>query len=204
MTKDGLRYDKMVERALRGVVREAISFAIADGLPGGHHFYITFKTGAPGVAIAEQLRAKYPDEMTIVIEHQFWELTVTPDEFAVTLSFNSRPERLTIPFAAITAFADPSVKFGLQFQETPSESPPHPGAHPAAQPGGEQLVRLAETTAAETSRSRKERASPKLAEEKPEGKPSGPSAGPGPGPSPGKGGAKKPGEVVTLDTFRKK
>jgi len=136
MTKDGLRYDKMVERALRGVVREAISFAIADGLPGGHHFYITFKTGAPGVAIAEQLRAKYPDEMTIVIEHQFWELTVTPDEFAVTLSFNSRPERLTIPFAAITAFADPSVKFGLQFQETPSESPPHPGAHPAAQPGG--------------------------------------------------------------------
>ncbi len=158
--------------------------------------------------IAEQLRAKYPDEMTIVIEHQFWELTVTPDEFAVTLSFNSRPERLTIPFAAITAFADPSVKFGLQFQETPSEGPPHPGphpgAHPAAQPGGEQLLRLAETTAAETSRSRKERASPKLVEEKPEGKPSGPSAGPGPGPSPGKGGAKKPGEVVTLDTFRKK
>ncbi len=208
MTKDGLRYDKMVERALRGVVREAISSAVTDGLPGGHHFYITFKTAAPGVVIAEQLRAKYPDEMTIVIEHQFWELTVTPDEFAVTLSFNSRPERLTIPFAAITAFADPSVKFGLQFQETPSEASPHPGAHPAphpaAQPGGEQLLRLAETTAAETSRSRKERASPKLVEEKPEGKPSGPSAGPGPGPSPGKGGAKKPGEVVTLDTFRKK
>jgi hypothetical protein len=189
----------MVERALRGVVREAISFAIADGLPGGHHFYITFKTAASGVVIAEQLRAKYPDEMTIVIEHQFWELTVTPDEFAVTLSFNNRPERLTVPFAAITAFADPSVKFGLQFQETPSEASPHPAPQPGAQPGGEQPLRLAETPAAETSRSRKERTSPKLVEEKPEGKPGGPSAGPGPGK-----GAKKPGEVVTLDAFRKK
>src|SRR5882757_5113273 len=140
MTKDGLRYDKMVERALRGVVREAISFAIADGLPGGHHFYITFKTAASGVVIAEQLRAKYPDEMTIVIEHQFWELTVTPDEFAVTLSFNNRPERLTIPFAAVTAFADPSVKFGLQFQETsPGESSPQAGPQ-----AGEPPLRLAE------------------------------------------------------------
>jgi uncharacterized protein len=188
MTKDGLRYDKMVERALRGVVREAISAAVADGLPGAHHFYITFKTGAPGVAIGEQLRSKYPDEMTIVIEHQFWELTVTPDEFAVTLSFNNRPERLTIPFAAITAFADPSVKFGLQFQETPSEAAPQAGP----QPGGEPPLRLAETPdAEEVPRPRKERAGPKLVADKPEGdgKP---------------GGAKKPGEVVTLDTFRKK
>jgi uncharacterized protein len=196
MTKDGLRYDKMVERALRGVVREAISAAVADGLPGAHHFYITFKTGAPGVAIGEQLRSKYPDEMTIVIEHQFWELTVTPDEFAVTLSFNNRPERLTIPFAAITAFADPSVKFGLQFQETPSEAAPQAGPQAGQQPGGEQLLRLAETPdPAETPRPRKERAGPKLVADKPEGdgKPGG-----------GKGDAKKPGEVVTLDTFRKK
>jgi hypothetical protein len=189
MTKDGLRYDKMVERALRGVVREAIASAVADGLPGAHHFYITFKTGAPGVVVAEQLRSKYPDEMTIVIEHQFWELTVTPDAFAVTLSFNNRPERLTIPFAAITAFADPSVKFGLQFQETPSEASPQLGA-PA---GGEPALRLAEASdAAESPRGRKERPAPKLVTEKPEGE--------------GKqeGGAKKPGEVVTLDTFRKK
>src|SRR5437016_11323925 len=120
MTKDGLSYDKLADRALRGVVREAISFAITDGLPGGHHFYITFKTAAPGVEIGEQLRAKYPDEMIIVIEHQFWDLTVSQETFGVTLSFNGRQERLTIPFGAVTAFADPSVKFGLQFQETPS------------------------------------------------------------------------------------
>jgi uncharacterized protein len=194
MSKDGLRYDRMVERALRGVVREAISLAIADGLPGGHHFYITFKTAAPGVEISDHLRAKYPDEMTIVIEHQFWELAVTEEAFAVTLSFSNRPERLTIPFAAITAFADPSVKFGLQFQETP----PSESAAAAGPPsGGEQLLRLAETPpSAETARPRKEGASPKLVEAKPttdEAKP-----------TPGKTGAKKPGEVVTLDTFRKK
>jgi uncharacterized protein len=193
MTKDGLRYDKMVERALRGVVREAISFAIADGLPGGHHFYITCKTTAAGVEIGDQLRARYPDEMTIVIEHQFWELTVTQEAFAVTLSFSNRPERLTIPFAAITAFADPSVKFGLQFQATP---PSETGAETGS-PSGEQLLRLAESPqSADAARARKEGASPKLVEAKPatdEAKA-----------TPGKTGAKKPGEVVTLDTFRKK
>jgi uncharacterized protein len=194
MTKDGLRYDKMVERALRGVVREAISLAIADGLPGGHHFYIAFKTAAAGVELAEQLRARYPDEMTIVIEHQFWELAVTQEAFAVTLSFNNRPERLTIPFAAITAFADPSVKFNLQFQQAPPSESPAQAGPPSA---GEQLLRLTDPAAsADTPRARKESGSPKLVEAKPpadEAKP-----------APGKAGAKKPGEVVTLDTFRKK
>jgi hypothetical protein len=204
MTKDGLRYDRMVERALRGVVREAISFAVADGLPGAHHFYITFKTAAPGVDIGDMLRTRYPDEMTIVIEHQFWELTVSDEAFAVTLSFNNRPERLTIPFAAITAFADPSVKFGLQFQETPSEAPPQAGPQPdpqsGPQSGREQMLRLAEAPgSAEAPRPRKERASPKLVEDKATGE-SKPDRGQGGG----KGGAKKPGEVVTLDTFRKK
>jgi hypothetical protein len=208
MTKDGLRYDRMVERALRGVVREAISFAVADGLPGAHHFYITFKTAAPGVDIGDILRARYPDEMTIVIEHQFWELTVTDEAFAVTLSFNNRPERLTIPFAAITAFADPSVKFGLQFQETSSEAPPQSSPQPGSKSGpksgpksgGEQMLRLAEAPgSAETPRSRKERASPKLVEDKATGE-----SKPDHGQGGDKGGAKKPGEVVTLDTFRKK
>jgi hypothetical protein len=92
--------------------------AAETGLLAGHHFYITFRTNAPGVGMSDHLRAKYPEEMTIVIEHQFWDLTVTDESFAVTLSFNNRPERLTIPFTAIGAFADPSVKFGLQFQET--------------------------------------------------------------------------------------
>jgi hypothetical protein len=122
----------MVETALRGVVREALSRAAKHGLPGAHHFYITFRTTAPGVALPDYLHAKYPAEMTVVLEHQFWDLEVGADSMSVTLSFQNRPERLTIPLAAITAFADPSVKFGLQFQdsaaepgaEAPAEAPP--------------------------------------------------------------------------------
>jgi len=116
VTKDMLRYDKMVETALRGVVREAITHAAASGLPGTHHFYVTFKTHFPGLKIPDSLVEQYPDEMTIVLEHQYWDLEVVDDRFSVTLSFANRPERLNIPFEAITAFTDPSVKFGLQFQ----------------------------------------------------------------------------------------
>ena len=114
--KDLLRYDKMVEAALRGVVREALARTAAKGLPGAHHFYITFRTGAAGVVLPEFLTAQYPEEMTVVLEHQFWDLQVEEAHFSVSLSFHNRPERLTIPFGAITAFADPAVKFGLQFQ----------------------------------------------------------------------------------------
>ena len=114
--KDLFRYDKMVERALRGVVREALARTAASGLPGTHHFYITFQTKHPGTTIPESLSSQYPEEMTIVLEHQFWDLEVEEDHFAVTLSFQSRPERLIVPFEAITAFTDPSCKFGLQFQ----------------------------------------------------------------------------------------
>jgi len=190
MTKDGLRYDRMVEAALRGVVREALAEAAEKGLVGGHHFYITFKTNAAGVDISDHLRAKYPEEMTIVIEHQFWDLTVTDECFAVTLSFNNRPERLTVPFAAIGAFADPSVKFGLQFQEAML------GETPAAGAG----LRLAKTPpATEAPKGGKEKSSPQLVEENPAGAPPGDKK-----PAAGKATAKKPGEVVTLDTFRKK
>jgi hypothetical protein len=108
----------MVEAALRGVVREALARAAANGLPGAHHFYITFRTHFPGLGLADDLARQYPEEMTIVLEHQFWELEVGEQSFSVTLSFQNRPERLTIPFDAITAFADPAVKFGLQFQPT--------------------------------------------------------------------------------------
>ena len=130
--KDLFRYDKMVERALRGVVREALARTSASGLPGTHHFYITFQTKHPGTKIPDSLSSQYPDEMTIVLEHQFWDLEVEEDRFSVTLSFQSRPERLTVPFEAITAFTDPSVKFGLQFQAnegsgaTTPESTPKP------------------------------------------------------------------------------
>jgi hypothetical protein len=114
--KDLFRYDKMVERALRGVVREALARAAASGLPGTHHFYVTFQTRHPGTKIPDSLSSQYPEDMTIVLEHQFWDLVVDEDHFEVTLSFQSRPERLSIPFEAITAFTDPSCKFGLQFQ----------------------------------------------------------------------------------------
>ena len=113
----------MVEAALRGVVREVLARAAASGLPGAHHFYITFRTAHPGTQLPDDLRTQYPDEMSVVLEHQFWDLEVEEERFSVTLSFKNRPERLTIPFGALTAFADPSVKFGLQFQ-TGAEADP--------------------------------------------------------------------------------
>ena len=116
MSEDTLRYDKMVEDALRGVVREALMVIARDGLFGDHHFYITFRTHFPGVAMADHILARHPDEMTIVLQHQFWGLDVGDSSFRVTLSFSGKSETLVIPFAAITGFADPSAKFGLQFQ----------------------------------------------------------------------------------------
>lgn len=121
MGEEGFRYDAMVESALRGVVRRALSYAAERGLPGDHHFYISFRTTHPGVDIPAALRARYPGEMTIVLQHQFWGLDVGEEAFGVTLSFSDVPERLTIPFAAISAFADPSVRFGLQFDAGQSQ-----------------------------------------------------------------------------------
>ena len=116
MSQDVLRYDRLIEEALRSVAREVLIETAARGLPGNHHFYITFKTGHDGVDIPARARAQHPEEMTIVLQHQFWNLAVEDDHFRVTLSFNKREEELTIPFAAVTTFADPSVQFGLQFQ----------------------------------------------------------------------------------------
>jgi hypothetical protein len=113
----------MVEEALRGVVRKALSEAAEHGLPGAHHFYITFETDHPHVAIADHLKSRYPEEMTIVLQHQFWGLEVEESRFSVTLSFNDRHERLTVPFEAVTAFADPAVKFGLRFERQEDGSP---------------------------------------------------------------------------------
>ncbi len=121
MAESWLRYDRMVEQALRGVVRKALSEAGQRGLPGDHHFYITFHTDRPGVGIADWLHQQYPQEMTIILQHQFWDLVVEEERFAITLSFGGRHERLTIPFSALSAFADPSVKFGLQFEANEDE-----------------------------------------------------------------------------------
>jgi uncharacterized protein len=173
--KDLLRYDHMVENAMRGVVREALARAAANGLPGAHHFYITFKTHAPGVKLAPHLVSKYPDEMTIVMEHQFWDLEVNDGEFGVTLSFSNRPEHIVIPFAAITTFADPSVKFGLQFQPPPATEAAAPAAKIAAAPA--LAVKAAERVA---------KPGPRMVEK------------------PAEKHTAKPAEIVALDSFRKK
>ena len=115
MAKDLMEYGQMVEDSLRAVVRTVLTRTSVDGLLGNHHFYIGFNTKFPGVDIPDQLEAKYPDEMTIVIQHKFWGLEVHQDFFEITLSFNELGQRLVIPFAALTSFMDPSVQFGLQF-----------------------------------------------------------------------------------------
>jgi len=124
----------MVEAALRGVVREALARAASSGLPGAHHFYITFRTGFPGAALPDSLVKQFPEDMTIVLEHQFWDLEVEETKFAVTLSFKGKPERLIVPFGAITGFADPSVKFALQFQADAMELPFAPAEAARAEP----------------------------------------------------------------------
>jgi hypothetical protein len=116
MSKDLMRYDVIVEEALRSVVRRALETVAEDGLPGNHHFYITFRTDFPGVDIPGFLKERYPEEMTIVLQFQFYGLEVDERQFGVTLKFNNTPERLTIPLNAVTVFADPSVNFALQFQ----------------------------------------------------------------------------------------
>lgn len=131
-------YDEMVQNALRGVVRAILTEVLASGLPGQHHFYIAFRTRAPGVLIPEHLKKRYPDEMTIVLQHRFWGLEVHDDHFVIGLSFNHKPEKLIIPYKAITGIVDPSVQFALQFQEegasdepAVAEAPPPEPANPA-------------------------------------------------------------------------
>lgn len=121
-------YDEIVQEALRAVVGRVLGEVEAAGgsLPGHHHFYITFKTTAPGVQIPTQLKERFPDEMTIVLQNKFWDLAVAEDSFTVGLSFNQIPTKLVIPFAAITAFVDPAVDFGLQFQATVGDLAPEP------------------------------------------------------------------------------
>ena len=121
-------YDEIVQEALRAVVGRVLGqVKDANGvLPGSHHFYITFKTNAPGVDIPADLKARFPDEMTIVLQNKFWDLEVTDEGFAVGLSFNQRSSHLVVPFSAITAFVDPAVDFGLQFQATEVEDYPTP------------------------------------------------------------------------------
>lgn len=118
MLEDHLHYPVLIDQAMRGVVRDVLRRVQISGLPSDHHFYISYSTLHSGIKISERLREKYPKEMTIVLQHQFWDFKVEDHQFHVTLSFGGVPEKLTVPFAALTAFADPSVKFGLQFQQS--------------------------------------------------------------------------------------
>ena len=128
-----MRYDLMTQEAMRGVVRAALNRAAGpEGLPGEHHFYITFKTQAAGVSGPPEILAKYPDEMTIVLQHQYEELTPGESGFSVTLRFGGAPKRLAIPYAAILRFYDPSVQFMLQFEAQDEPAPPAQPPEPAA------------------------------------------------------------------------
>src|SRR3954466_8819663 len=131
MATDHIRYDVLARDALRGVLRRVLSDAAEHGLPGEHHFFITFLSTAEGVKLSPRLLAQYPEEMTVILPHQFWDLVVTEDRFEVGLSFGGIPERLVVPFNSIKSFFDPSVQFGLQFDPSEALSEAAPSNLPA-------------------------------------------------------------------------
>jgi len=154
MAEDLMRYDLLAQEALRGVVRASLRKIVKTGLPGDHHFYIAFDTRYPSVRLSERLDKKYPREMTIVLQHQYWNLQVREDEFEVELSFDNIPEKLVVPFNAIKGFLDPHVQFGLQFETVKVEAPakePEALAKPAVL---EPAVTAAEPAAAEADTGR--------------------------------------------------
>jgi uncharacterized protein len=126
MATDHIRYDVLARDALRGVLRRVLTDAAEHGLPGDHHFFITFLSHAEGVKLSPRLLAQYPEEMTVILQHQFWDLVVTEERFEVGLSFGGIPERLVVPFNAIKSFFDPSVQFGLQFEASDGAAPAAP------------------------------------------------------------------------------
>jgi uncharacterized protein len=174
MATDHIRYDVLARDALRGVLRRVLTDAAAHGLPGEHHFFITFLSNAEGVKLSPRLLAQYPEEMTIILQHQFWDLVVTEDRFEVGLSFGGIPERLAVPFSAIKSFFDPSVQFGLQFEPSEAAADAAPATNLPAAPAASAVAA-----------------------------PAAPPAGESPE-DPPKPGAGSGAEVVRLDRFRKK
>jgi len=205
---DLIRYDLLAQDALRGVVKKVLSDVAKSGLPGEHHFFVAFDTNAEGVKLSSRLKAKYPEEMTIVLQHQFWDLLVGERSFEIGLSFNGIPEKLVVPFDAIKGFFDPSVQFGLQF-ETITEAQAMPAAaaneaeaskaaeagagdrRPAPRGAASEPEETPKSTSVPTTRSKKKAGSAPLEKtaEKPTKAASDKSAG---------------AEVVSLDKFRKK
>jgi hypothetical protein len=207
MADDLIRYDLLVQDALRGVVRKVLTDAARDGLMGDHHFYVSFRTEAPGVRMSQALREKYPQDMTIVLQHQFWDLSVNEHTFEVGLSFSGVPERLLVPFDALSGFFDPSVQFGLKFDlteagEVPEEANAAPaktgprgaGSEPSeVRPKGSGLATIG-------SAAPKVLPAPATQGDKPGAKPDEKA----PRPAAKKDGEEGSAEVVSLDAFRKK
>jgi uncharacterized protein len=186
MATDHIRYDILAQAALRGVVRTVLADAAKKGLPGEHHFKITFNTTAPGVRLSERMRTRYPKDMTIVLQHQFWDLAVAEQAFEVGLSFGGVAERVVVPFEAVTAFYDPAVQFGFQFETIDATTEPLAAEGPAA---GEKTEKTDKPlpAARAAAEEQKEDALPAPSEVAV----TAPDNGPG-------------GEVVRLDRFRKK
>ena len=209
MAVDHIRYDILAQEALRGVVRTVLLDAAKSGLPGEHHFYISFDTRADGVRLSPRMLAQYPEEMTVVLQHQFWDLVVTDDGFEVGLSFGGIPERLAIPFASIKGFFDPSVQFGLQFENIAAGE--EQGAQPDKAGAADSAGKSAARPAAEHKRPPPALAAvPTPANPEPAAAKSTtatkPDANKSDAPQPDDGPDKPPGsgEVVRLDRFRKK
>jgi hypothetical protein len=221
-------YQALAQDAMRGIVRTVLVRVAKTGLPGEHHFYIAFKTDAAGVVLSKRLREKYPEEMTVVLQHRFWDLMVSDDRFEVKLTFDSVPERLVVPFAAIKVFFDPSVPYGLQFDELEAEgaaserlAAPRGEAPRAEARGGETQSGAATPEGTREKKPRTpRRSSPEKAAERPPAAAKAPAKLPGaklpdgkhPETKPADGklpGAKPPGlgagpKVVSIDAFRKK
>jgi hypothetical protein len=178
---DRFHYDALVDDALRSVVRRVLTQVADKGLPGSHHFYISFRSGDPGVALPDYLRAKYPEEMTIVLQHQYWDLVIGAEAFEVTVSFNKQQERIKVPFAALSAFVDPSVRFGLQFDRKDKAPEKVETGVPASLPAPDKRPLLGGDADGQPAAARDEAAVP--AEAKPEDAAS---------------------KIVKLDQFRKK
>lgn len=133
MDPDKIDYPTILQEALRGAVRQVLEQVAEHGIPGEHQLYVGFRTGFPGVRVPRFLRDQYPEEVTIVLQHQFWALEVTPEDFSVLLSFGGSRQQVVVPFAALTAFADPSADFGLRFEAAPPEAAAEPEPAPQAE-----------------------------------------------------------------------
>ena len=210
MPEDHIRYDLLAQQALRGVVRTVLADVAKKGLPGEHHFKITFNTTAPGVRLSDRMRAQYPEAMTIILQHQFWDLTVGDDAFEVGLSFGGVPERLAVPFDAILAFHDPAVQFGFQFEAIDAAAEERGDADKLtdkdAEKGPEKGAQKSAATGATKGVAKRGEKTVPAPAALPAGKRAGaaPPADEPPAPPPGTDGKTGGGEVVRLDRFRKK